>query len=98
MDSLLIYNILQVLHNVFTLKYLDQASDDDSNEGDDLYVGEEVLNARPILHIGTVHKGQQTYRTKDRMSQVTCTEPCLYCSVIIYTQLCHYKPVRMLTK
>ena len=42
-----------------TLSDLDQSCDDDGDKGDDLGVGEEVLNSRPPLHIRTVHKGQQ---------------------------------------
>lgn len=39
---------------------LHQASDDDSDEGDDFGVGEEVLDPGAPFYIGAVHKGQQT--------------------------------------
>lgn len=39
---------------------LNQPGDDDGNQGDDLSVGEEVLDPGAPLHIGTVHEGQQT--------------------------------------
>lgn len=41
---------------------LHQAGDDDGNERDDFGVGEEVLDPGAPLHIGAVHKGQQTYK------------------------------------
>ena len=43
-----------------TLSDLHQASDDDSDESDDFSVGEEVLDPGAPLHVGAVHKGQQT--------------------------------------
>lgn len=43
-----------------TLSDLDQASDDDGDQGNDFGVGEEVLDPGAPFHVRTVHKSQQT--------------------------------------
>lgn len=69
--------------NFPTLEYLNKACDDNSNERDDFSVGEKVLYTSPPLHIGTVHKGQQAWRTFKNNFQIYLHSKIQFSSIFV---------------